>query len=226
MIEAVIFDVDGVLIDSVSSAHRAKAKLLKEDYGIDIASVPDPFNEDHKGSSLAMLVSAVQQHHGLAIDMDEFQPKVIANVYADLQERGIRADPLLIMFLDELKAHNIPIGIATTAVKQGTENKLKVLGIKDYFQTIVTANDVTEHKPHPEAYLTAIERLQASPAKSFVFEDSAQGIKSGVAAGANVIGVTNYNPEKSPLPQTLLTIDSWSDMNYARLLSLLNSKQE
>jgi beta-phosphoglucomutase-like phosphatase (HAD superfamily) len=67
MKEAVIFDMDGVLIDSVASVYRVKSKILIDDYDIDITSVPDPHNEAHKGGSIATLLKAVLECTGVHI---------------------------------------------------------------------------------------------------------------------------------------------------------------
>jgi len=221
MIEAVIFDMDGVLIDSVPSISRAKSKVLKEDYGIDIKLVPDPHGEDHKGGSLITLIAAVKKYNGVEINKSTFIPKVVAGIYKDLQVSGIRADPGLVKFLGELKAHGVPMAVATSSTRESTENKLRILGIKKFFSVIITTDDITEHKPHPESYIVAMDRLHASPAKSFVFEDSAQGIEAGRAAGAKVIGVTSYNPVKASLHETTLNIDNWAQVSYQKLLALL-----
>jgi len=220
VMQAVIFDMDGVLIDSVAADYRAKSKVLAEDYGLDIAAVPDPHGERHKGGSITTLLAAIQEHHGVAIDKSEFAPKIIAGVYQDLQDNGVTTDPKLIAFLDDLKAHAVPMAIATSSTRQGTENRLDILGIQNYFQVIITSDDVQQHKPHPEPYTTAMEQLHAMPANTFIFEDSKQGIAAGRASGAKVIGVTNHNTKKDSLPDTILTIDTWSEISYERLSSL------
>lgn len=221
MIDAAIFDMDGVLIDSVPSTYRVKSKVLKEDYGIDITLVPDPHGEAHKGGSLITIIAAVKKYNGVEIDESTFIPKVVAGIYQDLQDRGVKADPNLVKFLEELKAHGVAIAVATSATRESTENKLRILGIKDFFRVIITTDDITEHKPHPESYIVAMERLHVLPAKSFVFEDSVQGVEAGRGAGAKVIGVTNYNSDKTSLHGTALNIDNWTQMNYQKLLSLL-----
>lgn len=221
MIESVIFDMDGVLIDSVGAVHRARTKILKEDYGIDIASVPDPHNEGHKGNSVRSLLAAVKEHTGITISEDEFKPKFAAMVYEDLKSSGTKVDPELLEFLQELKQHGVPLAVATSSANDSAEYKLRILGIKDFFQAIITADLITNHKPHPEAYLVAMEQLHAAPTKSFVFEDSSQGIEAGRAAGAHVIGVANYNAGQSTLPGTAMTINAWSDVDYQHLRALL-----
>lgn len=220
MIEAVVFDVDGVLIDSVPSAHRVKTRLLKE-YGVDLEKIPDPHGEQHKGSSSKVLLDAVQEHAGLAIDHKEFSAKASKAIYQDLTDSNICADPGLCHFLNELKENDIKLAIASSGVRRSVENKLKILGIRDFFQVVITANDVTAHKPDPESYLAAMDNLVVDPGKTIVFEDSLAGITAGRAAGATVIGFTQYNDDKPSLKGTALTIDNWGEISLAKL-NLLN----
>ncbi|HEY4964452.1 MAG TPA: HAD family phosphatase [Candidatus Saccharimonadales bacterium] len=221
MIEAVIFDMDGVLIDSIASVYRVKSKILKDDYDIDIVSVPDPHNEAHKGGSITTLLTAVQESTGVHIDESEFTDKIVTSVYNDLKENHVSADPDLLDLLNDLKSRNIPMAVATSASRQSTNNKLRILGLDDFFDEVITTDDIKEHKPHPESYLAALQRLGASPAKSIVFEDSAAGIQAGNAAGAKVIGITKYNSDKSTLVNTALTVNDWNDVSYDKLESLV-----
>ena len=221
MIEAVLFDMDGVLIDSVASVYRVKSKLLKHDYGIDIASVPDPHNEAHKGGSIATLLKAVHESAGIDIDEDAFTEKIVAGVYDDLRENHVTADAHLLDFLEDLKSHNVPMAVATSASRQSTKNKLSLLGLGDFFDEVITTDDVKEHKPHPESYLTAMKRLDVSASKCVVFEDSVAGIQAANAAGTTVVGTTKYSDDKSLLANTALTIDDWSDVTYEKLEHLL-----
>ena len=221
MIEAVIFDMDGVLIDSVASVYRVKTKILHDDYDIDITSVPDPHNEAHKGGSIATLIKAVYEYNGAQIDENELTDKIVANVYDDLKENNVTADPVLLDFLNDLKEHTIPVAVATSASRISTDNKLRLLGLSDFFDEIITTDDVKDHKPHPESYLAAIQRLGVSAPKCIVFEDSVAGIQAGNAAGATVIGITKYNTDKTLLANTALTIDDWKDISFSLLESLV-----
>ena len=221
MLEAVIFDLDGVLIDSVASSYRVKSKILSEDYGIDITRVPDPHNEGHKGGSLRTLLTAVKASHDRDINEAEFTKKIIDSVYEDLKENNVSVDPSLLRFLHDLKDHRVPLGVATSALGQSARNKLSILGITDFFAAVVTADVILRHKPHPEAYLATLDQLKVAPTKSIAFEDSAAGAASALAAGLTVIGCTMFTANKEPLPGAALTIDNWNEINYKRLVQTL-----
>lgn len=115
----------------------------------------------------------------------------------------------------------MPLAIATSALRIGVENKLRILGIQAFFDVIITADDTREHKPHPESYVTAMKRLGVDPSRSIVFEDSLADVEAGKAAGAIVVGFIKYSPEKIDLPGVALTIDDWDQIDYEKLNELV-----
>lgn len=224
MIEAIIFDIDGVLINSIDAAYRVKTKIL-QDHGVDIRAVPDPDDEGHKGTSLANLLRAVEKHQGVVMDFEKLKGKVSSMVHEDLKSNNITIEPELLRFLHDLKDRKIPLAVATSSVKQASDNKLNLLGITDLFDVIITADDVDDHKPHPASYLAAIEKLGVSPANTVIFEDSTAGVTAGLAAGATVIGVSIHNPDKTPLPGVVRTIDGWDEISYEDISKLFVDAQ-
>lgn len=221
MIKAAVFDMDGVLIDSVASAARVRSQVML-DYGVDLAELPDPHKQNHKGSSLKELTASAKKHYGIIIPFDELAAKVSDGMRDDLIAHHATADPYLIKLLDELDAHGVKRGIATAGVRQGAYNKLRILGIELSFEVVVTADDAENHKPHPELYQIAMQRLGVRPEETVVFEDSTAGVQSGVAAGARVIGFTGYNADKSALEGAVVTIDKWSEVSYKMLNKLVS----
>ena len=81
------------------------------------------------------------------------------------------------------------VGLATTSERKQAEHVLKVLGLREYFHCVATADDVKKTKPDPEIYLTVSHWLEVSPQECLVIEDSPSGVKAGLAAGMNVIAV-------------------------------------
>jgi HAD superfamily hydrolase (TIGR01509 family) len=217
MIEAAIFDMDGVLIDSNDVAYHARAAVLRES-GVDITDIPDPHNEAHKGTSASRLITAVKEHTGVSIDPAEYARKMYGGMADALRAAGVTADPELIALLHEFQAAHIPMGIATSGRRPGVDIKLGFLGIEPFFDVIVTADDVSEHKPNPASYITAMGRLGVQPANCLVFEDSKAGVQAGLAAGATVIGFSKYTADKTPIEGTAMTIDSWGQLDLDQLL--------
>jgi HAD superfamily hydrolase (TIGR01509 family) len=218
MIKAVIFDMDGVLIDSVGLGLRARKELLAQ-YNVDLDIIPDPQNEGHRAASLKSLLTSVENHSGVQIDHDEFAKLSREHMREELQ--GLSVDPDLIVFLEDLKQHRIICAIVSSGLREGLDIKLKILGIRQYFSLIVTGSDVKEHKPHAEPYLYAMKQLSLQPRDCVIFEDSLTGIQAGQAAGCKVIGFTQYNLPKEPLHGVAATIKNWYEINYSKLVLLL-----
>jgi HAD superfamily hydrolase (TIGR01509 family) len=220
MIKAIIFDMDGVLIDTVQIGLRVRKKLLAR-YNINLDVVPDQQGEGHRAASLKLLLASVKSHYGIEIDHGEFAKLSREHMSKELQEYGISADPSLITFLEELKEHNIICAIASSSLREGIDIKLKILGIRQYFSVIVSGSDVKEHKPHPEVYQRVMGELSLQPEDCIIFEDSLTGIEAGRAAGCRVIGFTQYNPPKESLAGVAAVVKSWSEISYDRLRYLL-----
>jgi len=210
----VIFDVDGVLIDSVATAYRVRSRLLAA-HGVSLAQVPDPHHEGHKGGSLKQFLTVIEQHFDIELDRPAFARATLEGVLNEL--RDTRADPDLISLLQDLKRRSVPCAIASSGRSEGVRGKLEILGIRDYFEAIVTADDAARHKPNPEPYLLAAERLGLDSRHCIAIEDSAAGIAAARAAGCSVIGFTRFSDDKRPLEGAELTVDSWSELSYERL---------
>lgn len=214
-----MFDMDGVLIDTVTFGRNIRQRILKEHYNVDLDTVPDPQGEDHRVASMKTLLANVEDHLGTHINIDEFAELQAQYMRVELPKL-ISVDLSLVAFLKELRQHNITCAVVTTAQRSGTDIKLDVLGIRQYFSVIVTGNDIENHKPHPDAYLYALKKLDLSPNDCIVFEDSLPGVQAGLAAGCRVINFTQYNPPKEPIPGVITVIRQWGDLTYEKLLSL------
>lgn len=220
MIKAVIFDMDGVLIDTVETGFRVRKSLLAR-YGVDLEAIPDPQGEGHRAASLKNLLANVKDHSGVHIGHDEFAELSRKHMREELQAQGITADSGLVAFLKDLKDHRITRAVASSSLRESIDIKLDILGIRQYFSVIVTGNDVKEHKPHPATYLYVLNRLHLAPEDCVVFEDSFTGIEAALAAGCKVVGFTQYNPTEKPLQGVIATVRNWSEISYDKLERLV-----
>ncbi|MEI6850610.1 MAG: HAD family phosphatase [Candidatus Saccharibacteria bacterium] len=220
MVKAVIFDMDGVLIDSVELGLLVRKKLLAQ-YGVDLDKVPDPQGEAHRAASTRSLLASVKNHFGIHIDHDEFAKLAREKTHQYLQEQGLSADQGLVSFLEELIQHHIICAIVSSGLREGLDNKLDVLGIRKYFSVIVSGSDVEEHKPSPEPYLYAIKKLGLAPKDCVIIEDSLTGVQAGQSAGCKVIGFTQYNNSEEPIPGVAATIKNWNEIDYEKFKYLL-----
>jgi beta-phosphoglucomutase len=185
---AVIFDMDGVLVDSGAHHRQAWTRLLGE-----LGVVPPPgFWRRTIGRPS---VEAVPLLLGAAIGAAE--ARRLANRkhahYEALAAAGMPAVPGVIEFVNTLRTLGVPLAVATSARRVDTVELLGPLGLLERFEAIVTAEDVTRGKPDPEVYLLAAGRLGASPDACLVFEDAVVGVQAARGAGMRVVGLaTTY----------------------------------
>jgi HAD superfamily hydrolase (TIGR01509 family) len=112
-------------------------------------------------------------------------------MYLEIAQRQLKPFPHVKEGLIWLKECNFQMAVATSSFKQAVTVALTTTGLIDFFDIIVSADDVERHKPHPDSYLKAVENLRIPPQLSYAIEDSASGIKAAKTAGLFTIGVMN-----------------------------------
>ena len=183
--KAVIFDMDGTLIDSMWVWHSVDEIYMQKYHLIE----PDDFHEEMEGMSFAevadyflrafpnlMLTTAeiMEEWHQLA--MDKYRNEV------QLKEGALE-------FLLSLKEQGICLGIATSNSRELAEAVLDAHGIRNLFDCILTSDEAKAGKPAPDVYLKVAEKLNVLPAQCLVFEDVPKGILAGKNAGMRVCAV-------------------------------------
>jgi beta-phosphoglucomutase len=193
---AVIFDFDGVLVDSEPSHYRALRDCLLAE---GISLTPEEYAQDYLAYDDRQCLRIAFERRGLPPDEArvETAARRKARIYEDLLNRvplfeGARE------LIDELSGR-IPLAIASGALAGEIDRILAAAGLREAFATVVGADNVTRCKPHPEPYLTAMRRLRTAlpdlmAGECLVFEDSVPGITAGLAAGMKVVGVAHTYP--------------------------------
>lgn len=181
--KAVIFDMDGVIIDSEPLWRKAMI-IGFNDFGVTFT------DDDCKKTTGMRLTEVIAYWAKLYPDKLTHQENVNANIINYLinliNQQGL-AMPGLNELLDFLKAHQIKIGLSTSSDLILIEAVLNKLNIRHYFNSIVSAQHLKYGKPHPEVYLQCAEKLAVHPMDCMVIEDSINGIISAKAAQMNVL---------------------------------------
>jgi HAD superfamily hydrolase (TIGR01509 family) len=199
-IRAVIFDMDGLLIDSEPYWERARAGYC--------ASVGCKWKaEDEltvKGHNSAEWATVIKGRCGLAEIVESIIQGVSQRVEALYRERL----PLLPGSQEVVRdlASSYPLAIASSSPQEIVEYAMRLAGLLDRFQVVVSADQVGKGKPHPEVFLEAARQLQVPPHEIAVFEDSSAGIEAAVRAGMWTIAVPNahYPPTEAALARANL----------------------
>ena len=191
MTEAVIFDMDGVLIDS-GVHHRAAWRALLTELGEEPAhpeywrlTIGRPSEE----AVPLLLGRRVPEHEARRLARRK------RDLYVDLSRGGVVSVPGVREFVEALSGLGIPRAVGTSASRFDLDRLLAGVGLHRHFDVIVTADDVTLGKPDPEVYELAAARLRIPPEACIVFEDSLVGVEAARRAGMRAVGVTTAHSE-------------------------------
>lgn len=216
MLKAIIFDMDGVLINSTKYIWESFNILLK-DSGIQFSN-----NEIKKylGFSLRDKLRLWKQDYGIKeYNLEEFSREA-GEIELELMKKELHPNKSLNKFLKEAKEKGIKLAVATSSLRWRAEKILEVLKIKEIFDAIVTAEDVENHKPNPDIFLEAAKQLNENPENCVVFEDAANGIEAARRGNMKVIAMKTEFHSEEELKEADIIIKDFSDINVERLRKL------
>lgn len=189
---AVIFDMDGVIVDS-NPVHRESIRVFCQEYGIRVSD--DFLRKSVYGRTNSEWIPELFPE---ATDSDVKQlsdeKEAIFRKLFDPNQHVVKG---LVNLIEELRQQEVPIGVATSAPVDNETYILKSLGIRQKFSTILHSAHVERSKPAPDIYQKAAENLDRKPDKCVVFEDSIPGSNAALKAGCYTVGVTTtYSSEE------------------------------
>ncbi|MGB3776592.1 MAG: HAD-IA family hydrolase [Leeuwenhoekiella sp.] len=189
---ALIFDMDGTMIDNMMVHHRAWQKKLKS-LGLDL-TIEEVMRDIHGVND-----EIIKRLFG-----DRFNEAEIKQIawekeaeYRDIYANDIKLVPGLEKFLKQAKSCNIPMGIGTAAPGENVDFAIKKLGLDQYFSTVVHAGNVSKGKPNPEVFEKVAQGLNIPLEEGLVFEDSPTGAKAAANGNAHsIIFTTTHKPNE------------------------------
>ena len=198
--KAVVFDLDGVLLESEQVWNEAKRELVEERGGRWSEGAP----RDMMGMSSPEWSAYLRDELGVDMDTAAISDDVVARLEAIYRERlpwieGAREAV-------ERTAAALPIGLASSSNREIIDLFLDLSGLRELFDVTVSSEEVERGKPAPDVYLEAVRQLGVRPEDSVAVEDSENGIKAAKAAGMRVIALPN--PEYPPGPDALDLADA------------------
>jgi beta-phosphoglucomutase len=216
---AVLFDMDGVLLNSNKLAADSFDAVLGP-YGIAMADVKDRFGEGYKGGSLRDFLFAVKEQYGHNFDLQDFSKQAGDLFFVEMEKSHIKADDSLIKLLDDLCEHDVKLAVGTSSMRWRAIKILDLLGLSKYFEAVVTADEVAEHKPNPHIYLEAAKRLNVATKKCVVIEDAESGVEAARRARMKVIGFAKYNVPETALQKADMVVRDWPELTLERISAL------
>ena len=210
MLKAVIFDMDGVLIDSEPLHARAAVLALKE-YQVEI---PIEYCSQFIGSTTYYMCQRMVEELSLSIT-----PQELLKANNEWKERlrsteGYPAVPYVIELIKNLYIHGMKLIIASSSPAADIEYVMDSLNIREYFSGFISGMQLERPKPAPDIFLAASKQLGVTPDECIVIEDSANGVNAAYAAGMTCIGYINPNTGKQDLGKAAYLVEGFDEINY------------
>ncbi len=214
MIKAVIFDMDGLLIDSEPLWMEAEIELFSH---LGLKLTPEDCKQ-MQGVKIPDVIShwfEVKPWQGMSLE--EVERRLVERVNELIREKG-QIQPGVRATLEFFRQRNIPMAVASSSTPDLIEMVVKKLGIEQYFEFLHSSMHERRGKPHPDIFLTAAKKLGQSPGDCLIFEDSLNGVIAGKKAGSTVVAVPypeNFNdPGFDIADMKLRSLEEWDQEKF------------
>ncbi len=219
MLQAVLFDMDGVLIDSEPFHHRITKDLFQE-LKLTISS------EEYNGF-IGLSFPEMWKRINASYRLEQTLPEIIDlnrnRIMTYLKNSEQQAIPGVVPLLERLKSEQIELAVASSSPLPYIELVLEKLAIRDFFRVLVSGEEVERGKPAPDIFLRAAELLKVTPEYCLVIEDSKNGVRAAKEAGMKCIGFRNINSGNQELSRADLIVERMDKLNYRVLEELFHS---
>lgn len=209
MISCVIFDMDGVIIDSEPIYMQVEQDLFQE-VGIEVG------HEEHaKFVGRSDLWKVLKETHNLDININEIHREENKR-YLDIINNSFSGDPIngVVELIEQLHKDEIKLVLASSSEMKNIELVLTKFGLIDYFDLRISGADLPTSKPHPEIFEKAAEMAQKKHQHCLVIEDSTNGVRAAKAANMVCVGFRNPNSGNQDLSAADLIIDSFEEFDF------------
>jgi beta-phosphoglucomutase len=214
--EAVIFDLDGTLVDSLEANYKSFRDVLKEEYGLEMTL--GEFKPLFGGFAAAIFEEYLR---GKVVEAADYKRLVDGKqrAFAGKYARDVRALPGAVRIVAQLRRAGIKVAVASNSPRRNVVLMLAASGLAGLFDAVVAADEISRPKPDPEIFLKAAQMLAAEPRNCAVVEDSIYGIRAARRAGMATVAVTTGGAKKADLEAEKpgLTVESLEDVTLASL---------
>lgn len=186
MIKGILFDMDGVLVDSEEFIFRATSLMFVE-HGVHVKPEDAlPF----VGMGENRYITGIGERNGFKVDIERDKARTY-EIYEEIARGKLYPLPGVHDFISVCRSKGLKMAIASSADNVKVQINLREIGLRaDIFQAIISGQDVERKKPFPDIYLLAAERLNLQPHECLVVEDAVSGVEAAKAAGAKCLALT------------------------------------
>jgi len=187
-VKGLIFDLDGTLADTMP-LHIEAWKATGEAFGVSITA---RMVEERAGTPTIQVIQQLNEVYNWRINSIDFRKKK-NQVYLDLKKKNGKIRPVQrVVEVARSYYGKLPMAIGTGSIRYNATMALQDLGIADWFEVMITADDVTHPKPHAETFLKCAKHISVEPKNCMVYEDGPSGIEAALTAGMTVVNVDTF----------------------------------
>ncbi len=221
MIRALIFDFDGLILETETPIFQTWQELY-QNFGADL-TVQDWSSAIGVSEAAFDPYQSLEQQIGRAVDRDALEAPRRKRELELIARQSVL--PGVQDYLENCKRLGLKVGLASSSDYAWVSGHLSHLGLKDYFESIKTCDDVTRAKPNPDLYQAVLEDLALTPDQAIALEDSPNGILAAKRAGLFCVAVPNYLTSQLSLERADLRLDSLADLSLEALLQKVDRSE-
>ncbi len=218
-IQAVAFDMDGLMFNSEDVYFETGSRLMRlfgHEYTHELSSVL-------MGCTPQRAFETMIEWHQLPVTWQELQQES-NRIFLSIMGDYLQPMPGLFELLDYLEENQIPCAICTSSCGELVRKMLPIHDLQRRFAFIITSENVTQGKPHPEIYLQAAERFGVEPASMMILEDSHNGCVAGAVAGGFVVAVPGEHSKHQDFSMATCRVSALNDAKIFEILALPNNR--
>ena len=220
MLKAVIFDMDGVLVNTEPIYYKVVKEIINENNH----DITYKEYEKYIGMTNEYTWELIKLEYNISQSIEELIDTMMILKDVIIKRDGYELIDGVLDLLEDLKDHNIKIGLASSSPICDILDIVQSTGIDKYFDKLVTGESVDRSKPFPDVFLKAAKELKVSNEECIVIEDSKNGVLAANSANMKCIGFVNKDSGNQDLSMSDLIVKSMKDISYESIEALYNSK--
>ena len=221
MLKAIIFDMDGVIIDSEPQHEKAALRVFSR-YGIDADA---KYHAKYIGSSTRKMAEETIAQFHLTVAVEKFLEELNQEKKTVLKEEGYQPLPGILELIKKLRQKGIHLAIASSSSPSEIEHAAKALGLRKYFDKFISSAHVKNPKPAPDIFLEALKEMGVSPKEAVIVEDSCNGCLAAKAAKTACVGYVNLHSGSQDLSSADVLLESFEGIDERFFHHILQRSQ-